>query len=422
VLVRRSAYPGATLANTFITVDVGAFTRTVSGADVVVTWVFTMADAAASRFYTVTGHATDGSAATIPWRDRSIALGVTHQPTAGPVSPNAGSAPPGTATTFTATFTATFGDADGAAELDLVRLVFETVGVSYDPQGNTLFVDVAGSRPSCTPGAAGVSIAGGGLTLNCAASTVTSSGTALMVAWVIDFAAPFTHQRLAQFLSADDLRRGGTGFVRAGSFAVDNAPVLSSLTPSSGSQTPGTAQTFRGSYFDGDGLSDLTTVELQLDTGKVFGCFPTGCTFSFQQSVELSYFPASGTISIGTNGAAGKSCPVGAAQTLATNLATLDCAGSSAVTVIRLVGGQFRSFLDVSWRVTPAAAMGGFTYHSFLLATDSLAVRTGPTQLGNWVVNTQPASGVNAPASGASAAGVAQRFVTTCADPDGWHN
>jgi len=44
---------------------------------------------------------------------------------------------------------------------------------------------------------------------------------------------------------------------------------------------------------------------------------------------------------------------------------------------------------------------------------------------GDWdfkPANTAPNSGVNNPGNGASAAGEMQTFVTTCSDPDGWHD
>jgi hypothetical protein len=208
--------PGARLANRFLSVDVGAIQRSVTAAELVVTWAFTVTDSA-SRFYTVTSRAVDGGAH-LPWQEASVTLGVTHPPQVGTLTPNTGSAPVGVPVTFTATFS----DPDGVADLDLVRLTFETVGVSYDPQAQRMFIDTVGTRPECTPGSGTATprLTAGGLSLDCTRSGVTVNGSTLTVSWVVAFQQPLAHRTLAQLLSAEDLRRARTGFVRAGSFTV----------------------------------------------------------------------------------------------------------------------------------------------------------------------------------------------------------
>jgi hypothetical protein len=51
-------------------------------------------------------------------------------------------------------------------------------------------------------------------------SGLTVNGSTLTVSWVVAFQQSLAHRTLAEFLSAEDLRRARTGFVRAGSFTV----------------------------------------------------------------------------------------------------------------------------------------------------------------------------------------------------------
>jgi hypothetical protein len=66
--------------------------------------------------------------------------------------------------------------------------------------------------------------------------------------------------------------------------------------------------------------------------------------------------------------------------------------------------------------------MSGYTYKTVLAGTDDVGIVAAPTQFGSWTVDASPAGGVNDPSFGASAPGQEVRFVTSCSDPDGWHN
>jgi hypothetical protein len=410
---------GGTLSNTYMVVDVAGTTRTPSGNTLSVNWAFRMTEAAAPFNYRVTAGASDQAG--VDWQELVVkSLGVTHQPVVGVLTPANGYTQPFADTGFTATFS----DPDGASNLKVVYLQLQgAVSVSYDREHNLFFVsDQPLGTSGCAPQSAGIKITTPSLTLDCGLSAVSQpDANTLNITWHLSFTNSLSGHNYLTTLEAIDRNGGDSGVVQAGSFAVDYPPTFANLSPGSGSQNPGVAQTFSASYSDFDGRSNLDRTQLRLDAGLVFA-FIGGRFVTVQQSVELYYFQNTNTLTIGNRNSTSlpSSCQVGAATTISTELAVLSCASSRVSTLydktLHPIGVQ------VSWAITPTNAMSGYTYNTLLSASDNAGVTSGPSRLGSWTVNQPPNGGTNSPLQGNSQVGEVTHITTTCSDPDGWHN
>jgi photosystem II stability/assembly factor-like uncharacterized protein len=400
---------GGILGNAGVQVDAGRTSTSASGTDRFVTWVFTLWDAAASKLYDVTASAVDGSGASMPWQSFVRQVGVTHAPFTGTLSPNGGTVAPGTAMSLQGTFF----DSDSAAEISFARVRFgSTVELQYTRSTNTFRVlDVARGvvTAACTAGAP-FKVENTLARIDCGMSRVSISGTQMTVVWGVTFLAPMSPRSYPESLYVSDVVGGSSGDRATGaSLTVDFAPEVGGLNPASGGQAPGTTQAFGVRYTDKDGLADLNVLLLQFR--------PQTAGFP---SVELYYGQTDNVLFLGkNNNEFSATCHPGDATPVSNSQARLNCRDTRFVPVAdpsgKLIG------YDATWSLTPGSAMSSATYLSVLVDTDDLGTLTA-LGAGTWTVNQPPASGVNDPATGRSAAGDPQVFVTACSDPDGWRN
>jgi len=417
----------STLSDSYVSVDVAAtiasFPAGFGGEQLNMTWAFTMQQAAASAIWNVTDSFDDP----IGFHAQRIGqVGVTHPPTVGALTPSSGTVTPGSATLFTTTIS----DPDGYSELDATLLEFlgrtspfsDTLQYSF--RRNLFIVGTS----SCAPGSTTTpSIADSNLTLDCFNSKVENVAcfsvckfdpTTLRVTWRIAFGSVLSGVRYDEYLTAFDQKLASSGSVLSGNIAIDYPPTFA-LSPTSGSQLPNASQVFTGAYSDLDGTGNMTQFEFHF-TGSILVCGST-CSSQFA-SAQFYYFSASNTLAIGRNGGGFlATCTPGASQTIdAPNaLAMLDCSKTIPLTTKDRTGNPV---IQIPWTVIPKSIMSGSKWSTLLAAVDKAGVVTGPTVLGSWTVNTPPGTGVNDPSSGASNVGQVQTFVTTCGDPDGWHN
>ncbi|HZQ64885.1 MAG TPA: hypothetical protein VFA66_06640 [Gaiellaceae bacterium] len=406
---------GGFISNSLVRVDLAHTFTATSGTDRTVTWSFSLLDPAATppTVYEVVSSAGDGSKAFLQWTPLAVSVALTHRPAVGTVSPADGTAPPGTFVNLTAMYS----DPDGTADLRFGLLTLTGgVGVTYDRALNRMSVS-DGKLVSCIPGSPFTkpnSISTPTVTLDCVQSSVSSRGNTMTVSWRLRFNAVLSGRRYPVTLQAIDAEKGDSGPATRSTFAVNIPPAFGALTPSSGSQAPGSPQTFAATFTDPDGRQNLNGATLRF--------FVSTGTSTFK-SVELYYFEATGKIGINNFATtpATTCASIGpGAQPVSVSLATLNCGASSLRDVTDSSGKVVGT--AVSWNVTPQPAMSGFTYTTRLSVQDDTGASLGPTDVGTWTVDAPPGGGVNDPASGSTDAGEVQRFVTTCSDPDGWHN
>ena len=157
----------------------------------------------------------------------------------------------------------------------------------------------------------------------------------------------------------------GTGSESAASNSVipDAVPVNVSVTPSSGSATIGTQQTFTSTFSDADGYADLTTVRLHINTDTT------------DSGVELQYKQSTNSLAMKDNtGALSSWVVLGSATPIDNNVATLDCANTTVTT-----NGNN---MVVTWKVTLKSPMNGKNCNLYGYSADAKSVNSGFTNLG----------------------------------------
>jgi hypothetical protein len=370
-----AAYGAATTLNgPYVRVDVARTTKSPVTSDIWMSWTVSFTDGAASRGYVVQSHARDRSGVNLAWQDTTFNIGVSHRPTVGTLSPRNGAIEPLDATPFVASFS----DPDGAGDFGTVSLgIGSKVLATYDRPSNILNVRDVGrgvSAAGCVPGVA-QELSVGVAVLDCARSTIGSNGNVLTVTWNVELGDSLALGSYTELLQAKDAFGNDTGNINVGTLAVDHAPKLVDVSPKSGVQTPGSSQVFTLRASDEDGLSDLTRLELSLQSSNLLT--PKG--------VGLAYSSLTNTLTLST-GKEIASCTPGAAQVISVSLASLDCATSRATTSTFATSNGLVFERSVSWTLRPAAAMAGASYSLVGKASDANGLDAGPTKFGTWDV------------------------------------
>jgi FG-GAP-like repeat/Beta-propeller repeat len=174
------------------------------------------------------------------------------------------------------TFKAVYSDPNGTADLNTVLLQMNSTQSSsnacyvfYQPQGNHLYLaNNAGAwiTPALTPGVAGTA-ANSQCTLNAGSSSVATAGTNLTLTVALTFNSSFTISRNV-YLYAAGGNSQNSGWVNAGTWTpspIASPPAIVGLAPNSGA---GASVTYRAVYTDPNGVGDLNTVLLQINTGQ----------------------------------------------------------------------------------------------------------------------------------------------------------
>lgn len=318
---------------------------------------------------------------------------------------------PATGSGSSATFTATYRDANGADTFKTVTLLINAttaganaVYITYDRAANRIALRNDANTGSTTgaPGAAS-KLSNSQGTVDLAGSKVSISGTDLVLTVPVSFEDSFAGAKNL-FLQADDVTGVRNTMLSYGSFTVagapktNAAPSIVSLSPTSGS---GTGATFTAVVRDADGAASIESVYLLVHTAIADA---NGARFLYRHDQKRIYL-------LNDAGSQWSSAAIGTGGALSNSQVSLDASKVS----ISASGND----LTVKLPITFTGSFSG-AKNVYLSAKDLAGDWADWRAMGSWTVpapaNTAPKNVSVTPASGS---GGAQAFSVTWRDADG---
>jgi subtilisin family serine protease len=341
---------------------------------------------------------------------------ITNQaPLVGTITPSFGSSAANTAVNFTTTYS----DPDTWLNIQYGLFLINSSlnGANcfygyYDQNSNKLYLRndantawLGGYLPSLS-----YTIENSYTKLNCASTTVSSSGNTLTVKWNITFKSAFVAALTKNmYLYVKDDANATNGWTQKGTWLVgtNSAPIVGTITPSSGSGKVNTAVSFTTTYSDPDGWQDMHYV-----------CFLVNNGITFTNGLYAVYHPNTDQISLANDsGQFPQLYPRATTGILENSYVKLDCSK----TTVEKNGNN----LSVNWNITfKSAFVAALTKNMYLYVKDDANATNGWTQKGTWLVgtNSAPIVGTITPSSGSGKVNTAVSFTTTYSDPNGWQD
>lgn len=190
----------------------------------------------------------------------------------GVVSPSSGSTAPNTAKTIISSYS----DADGWSNLADVRLLISTsssaltnvVYLYYDQNTNLLYLRNDANTAwlgGFAPGSANT-VENSAVKLNCASTTVSGSGTTLVVYWNLTFKSAFSGTYYTTYLYVKDDSGSYVNLTAKGNYAVNEVPKLGSASPAALVIQRDTPVLLSVTYTDADGWQNMSFLHLRVNT------------------------------------------------------------------------------------------------------------------------------------------------------------
>jgi len=299
--------------------------------------------------------------------------------------------------------TTVYSTLSGAGKLTGVALVAgplntpaSALAVKYVPGTNLLYLADGSNvlNGGFTPGSAHTITTSQG-SLNCALTTVTSSGNQLTVSWNLTPASPVLGTQPLNLI-ASDIYGQNSGWQDLGSWTIANSTALAnSVTPSPLSSPNGQSEVLSTNYSDTNGTGTLSAVALSV--GKL-GSAATTLYAKYQVTTGFLYLANSSGTYVG-------GFAPGSSNVITGSEGTLDCSQ----TTVTVSGNN----LTVAWALTPAAGLVG-AQSDYLIASDVHGQSSGWQNLGSWTITRATPMAVSVtPSPLSSAYGVGQAITTT---------
>ncbi|MFH0827569.1 MAG: SpvB/TcaC N-terminal domain-containing protein [Candidatus Omnitrophota bacterium] len=332
-------------------------------------------------------------------------------PTLGTITPASGTSQPDTNLTFTSAYS----DAGGYTHLKECYLLINfnstsftnTAYLYYDRAANLLYLrndaNTAWSG-GFAPGTANV-IENSQAKLNCATTTISGTANTLTISWNAVFKPIFSGKTYNTYLYVKDSAGAYVNWTRRGTWTVNRAPALGTLSPASGTGQANTAQTFTSTFTDSDGWQNIQYVYFLINTSASgLNCF---YGYYNQNTNRLYLRNDANTAWLG-------GFAPGTVNVIENSYAKLDCSGST----FTVTG----TTLTVNWKITLKTPFTG-AKNAYLYVRDDVNAYVNYTSKGTWSIpNNPPVNGTITPASGSSFSGQAVTFTSTYSDPDTWLN
>jgi CSLREA domain-containing protein len=302
---------------------------------------------------------------------------IPQAPANAGVTPNSGGSGPGIPQLFTSRCT----DGNGAGDLSLVYFLMNrspngdsALWAYFDPVKNKLYLRnnantawLGGYAPGT---AAVVSDPAGRGSLNCAETSVSSSGNTLAVNWSLTPKSGWNGTVQNLYLYSRDKEGLEDGWDLMGAWGVSHPPANGTVTPSSGSSHAGTARTLTATYSDPDGAADLSEARIHIgvslkDSAALEGDYNASTNKLYLRNKANTawlggFAPGSSSVISETGGQG-----------------SLDCAPIQV--------SKSGNTLTITWSFTPAATFSGGK-NLYLYVKDKANVADGWDQAGTWNV------------------------------------
>ena len=339
---------------------------------------------------------------------QGFAFAVNNPPALGTVSPSSGAVQPGVWTTFTCTYS----DPDGASNLGLCYLLVNNRLSSsggayfyYNRLSNKLYMKTnAGAQIGGTLRGTVGAVESENAKIDCAATTVATSGNTLTVAWRVWFKPGVSGKNCNLYMQAADLSGSTTGWVDKGDSRVNAPPTVGTVSPASEVVQPGQWKTFSCTYSDPDGAPNLGLCYLLVNNAVACS---GGAYFIYNRVSNKLYMKTNGGTQIGGT-------LRGTAGVIESENAKIDCAATTVTTSGNTV--------TIAWRVWFKPAMSGKNCNLYLQAADCLAYATGWLDKGDVSLTNPPTVGTASPASGTVPVDSWTTVTCTYSDLDGVSN
>ena len=341
--------------------DCAGTTVSWSGNNLTVKWKVQFKSAMAGKNCNLYMQASDVSSAIKTWTDKGD-CNINGSPTLVSVSPASGTVAVGAWKTFTCVYS----DPNGASDLSKCYLLANTSATYsggayffYDRILDKFYMkNNAGTQIGGTVRGTAGTIETENAILDCGATTVTTSGNNLTIAWKVQIKPVMAGKKCNLYMNASDAYVG-TGWIDKGDCIINAPPTLTSISPASGTVQPGVWKTFTAVYSDIDGAADLTKCRLLINNTIASA---GGAYFVYDRTTNKLYMNNNAGQQIG-------GILRGTATTIQSENAILDCAG----TTVSWSGNN----LTVKWKVQFKSAMAGKNCNLFMQASDALgAVKT----------------------------------------------
>jgi hypothetical protein len=274
------------------------------------------------------------------------------------------------------TFTTAYSDADGWANLKEAYLLIST-GTSalansaylyYNQNTNKLYLrDDANSSwlGGFAPGSSNT-IENSQVKLNCSATTVLGSASTMSINWNITFKPAYSGKTYNTYLKVKDDAGSATAWAKKGTYTINQAPQLGTITPSSGTGWTNAPQTFTTTYIDPDGWQKIKLVYFLMNTSTV----KTNCLYAYYNQNTNKLYLRDNANSAWLGGYA-----PGSSNIIENSYAKLDCSATT-------VSGT-DSTLTVNWAVTLKPTFIGLK-NTYLYVKDDANAYVNYTKKGTW--------------------------------------
>jgi len=358
--------------------DCRATTVTFTSTSITIAWRFKLKSTMAKKTCSVYARADDDTGLSTGWVPRLSGIYIDNPPTVGNVTPSSGLYPVGAWQTFKCTYS----DADGASNLWLLSLLINN-GISNSGACHVVYSQ--NTNKFFMKNAAGALVPEGGVVrgtattietdsavLDCGGSTVTTSGNTITVSWRVKFKAPMTGKTCNLYLQARDDYEVTSPWLSKGTAFVNAPPSLGSVSPSTGESPTGEWKTFRCTYLDPNGATNLWTCSMLVNnaisnTGACHVVYSQNTNKFFMKNAAGALVPAAGVVR-------------GTATTIETENAVLDCSGST----VTISGNA----ITVNWRVKFKSTMAGKSCQIYTRAEDDFSQVAGWVSKGTTAITT----------------------------------
>lgn len=309
----------------------------------------------------------------LPWV-YSGSYSVSAVPSVLPLSTYSSTSVPGSKVTHTVTYV----DPDGASHIKEAALLVNTrlgsthtVFARYNSATNKLsLLNDAGTGwlAGVSPGSTGT-VSNSQATLYAANTSVTRSGTNMVVKWAIVYKQAYSGKQYNVYARARDVYSLGSGWQVVGKWTVNQPPKVGSVSPKSSSSLAGSWVTHTVTYTDGDGAGNLRDVTYTVNSSADGKNGVTLVYGSVNNRVWLRKPDLSGWL--------GGVSP-GTVKKLSTAYVTLD--------VSKTTVSRSGNTLTVRWHIAFTSQMKGRSLNQYMAATDRVGGRAPNTLMGTWTV------------------------------------
>jgi len=366
--------PGSSniIENSYVKVNCAVTSIVGSGNILTVKWYLTFKSTYSGKIYNTYLYIKDDTGGKAGWTKKGTYT-VNKAPTIGTIIPSSGTGQANTPQIFTTTYS----DPDGWQNIQYVyfRIDSSTYGTNcpyfyYKQNTNSLYLRNDANNAWLGPFAPGSSniIENSYAKLDCAATTVSGSGTTMTVNWAVTIKPSFTGTKNTYLYVMDDCNVY-VSYSKVGTWAIpNNSPTVGTIIPSSGSSFPDQAVNFTTSYSDLDTWLNIQYVYFLINTSTS----GTSCLYAqYNQNSNKLYLRNDANSSW-----LGGYAP-GSANTIENSYVKLDCAATT-------ISGSGND-LTVNWKVTFKSTFIG-TKKMYLYVKDDPGAYKNWTQAGSWII------------------------------------